>query len=501
MSLTASVMGVAFAAVETVPTPNSGTITINNAAIGETYKIYKLFNAEVGANGAIVYTGTIPDSDPDLTEYFEENADGNIVLKSGVDEEALFADMAEWADGQASDNGHQQASSSMVQFTGLSFGYYVITSTQGKGTNSRGSAIMITSTKPDGVVNEKNTSTPVPTKTVDGTEFSIGDTITYTLKFSGANYQGADTSAKIVTSYQVYDTLPAFLDNVTVQSITVKTDPEEELDVVQFTGTPKMINIPWADYNNSTGKWTSKYPNMTEVEIVYTAVLTDVVRIGANNTNEMTLKRKTGNNDGTETPTEEDWHSTISIKTYGAALKKVDGEGNELAGAKFKISGIKANEVGTGTGIYVVETTTATAAQETEFEVNSNGYLYILGLKSGLTLSATETEAPTGYNKISGTFNIPTKQLSSEVKANNKIPVPARGRHGEGLWLNQPWLVVLELFFLFSRFILFFSRFYPKDKVVDGFFIPSCGAKAQNDSRRFLHICGIVPPFLLSISL
>ena len=48
LSLTASVMGVAFAAVETVPTPNSGTITINNAAIGETYKIYEASLEDVG---------------------------------------------------------------------------------------------------------------------------------------------------------------------------------------------------------------------------------------------------------------------------------------------------------------------------------------------------------------------------------------------------------------------------------------------------------------------
>ena len=37
-----------------------GTITIKNAAIGATYSVYKLFDASVGDNGAITYSGDIP---------------------------------------------------------------------------------------------------------------------------------------------------------------------------------------------------------------------------------------------------------------------------------------------------------------------------------------------------------------------------------------------------------------------------------------------------------
>lgn len=35
---------------------DTGSITIQNAQVGETYKLYKLFDATVGSNGAIAYT-------------------------------------------------------------------------------------------------------------------------------------------------------------------------------------------------------------------------------------------------------------------------------------------------------------------------------------------------------------------------------------------------------------------------------------------------------------
>ena len=62
----------AFAQDVTV-TGGTGAITISNAAKGETYAIYKLFDATVSEDGkSIAYTGTIPGS---LSDYF--TADDN----------------------------------------------------------------------------------------------------------------------------------------------------------------------------------------------------------------------------------------------------------------------------------------------------------------------------------------------------------------------------------------------------------------------------------------
>ena len=51
-----------------------GTITITNAAKGETYTVYKLFDASVSPGGdSIAYTGDIPGA---LTDYFKADKNG-----------------------------------------------------------------------------------------------------------------------------------------------------------------------------------------------------------------------------------------------------------------------------------------------------------------------------------------------------------------------------------------------------------------------------------------
>ena len=394
---------------DTVPTSGTGTITVNNAAKGETYKAYKILDAEVGANGAIVYKGEIPD---DLASYFTKNDAGEITLADNVAQDALFAALKTYVNGKGADK-EITAESSTVVFANLDFGYYVITSTQGGG-----AAISVTSTKPDGVVNEKNVTTPKPEKTVDGESYSIGDTITYTVTFNGANYRGSDKDARIVTSYDVTDTLPAFLTNATVTSVKIgETETITDLDVSGFA-TNKKFNIPWATWNATAEKWESLYNNGTLVTIVYTAKLTDVVRVGFNNTNTVTVSPNVGKNDGKEEPTEESWSDDAEVKTYATAIKKVDKDGKPLAGAKFKVQGLTA----TGEdGVYTVTAYKPTGVgaitleNSTELEVDANGMLYIVGLKDALTLSLTETKAPKGYNKLNAPVQVTSQLQSTET--------------------------------------------------------------------------------------
>ena len=55
MVMVLSMSTVAFAEPDAVPEAGKGKITINYAGIGETYNVYKVLDASVGANGAIVY--------------------------------------------------------------------------------------------------------------------------------------------------------------------------------------------------------------------------------------------------------------------------------------------------------------------------------------------------------------------------------------------------------------------------------------------------------------
>lgn len=408
MMVLAMSMTVFAAAPDTVPTPGTGTITVNNAARGETYTAIKVLDAKVGANGAIVYPGPVPEG---LEDCFQMSSDGvNLEKKAGLSDDNLFAKLKTWAAGKSGTE--IRATSETVVFENLDFGYYVITSTQGGG-----AAISVTSTKPDGVVNEKNVTTPEPQKTVDGVAYSIGDTITYTVTFNGANYRGAGENARIVTSYDVTDTLPAFLTNAHVTSVTIGEGSSATTITRDFNN--KSFNIPWARWNATDKKWESLYNNGTLVTIVYTAQLTDTVRVGAANTNTITVEPKVGKNDGTEEPTEESWSDDAEVKTYATAIKKVDENGKPLAGAKFKVRGLTATKG--EDGVYTVTEYKPTGegaislANSTELEVDANGMLYIVGLKDALTLSLTETEAPAGYNKLTEAVKVTSQLQSTET--------------------------------------------------------------------------------------
>ena len=67
---------VALAQTNGTAADGKGNITISNAAKGETYAVYKLFDATNSADGkSIAYMGTIPES---LSAYFAADSAGNI---------------------------------------------------------------------------------------------------------------------------------------------------------------------------------------------------------------------------------------------------------------------------------------------------------------------------------------------------------------------------------------------------------------------------------------
>jgi len=392
--------------------PTKGSVTVNKAAVGETYTLYKVLSASVGAEGEIVYLAPIPDG---LSSVFKLNASGNVEKITSVSDDDLFAALKTWA-ASANEVTHQKATGNSVVFPDLALGYYVVTSTQGSG-----AAISVTSTAPDAVTYEKNITTPQPVKTVADKDYSIGDTITYTVKFPGANYMGTSGSSdnKIVTKYEISDTLPAFLSNVVVKSVTIGETPYTVGDpaaVPQFEN--KKFEIPWATQDATTKKWSSLYANGTEVTIVYEAKLTDVVRVGVNNTNTVTVQPYVGtDDDNPPQPWNETWHDDAEVTTYAAALKKVDDTSDQkpLAGAKFTIAGLTATPGEAGVYTVTKYDPADTSITPTELVVNDEGMIYIIGLDSAETLTITETEAPAGYNKLTTTETLTTEEFSTEI--------------------------------------------------------------------------------------
>lgn len=409
---------------------DNATITINNAAKGETYSIYKLFDATVGEGGKIAYQAeSIP---TELEDFFELDKSNNVILKKSILGDAqdgvqgtemtpeLRAALEAWA-ATATETNSAVSDGSALEFTGLPYGYYVMTTTHESdaedGEDAK-AAITVTSTQPNASIFDKNVNEPSVTKTVEKKSYSIGDTVKYTATFDTTNYMGEGADAKQVINYLISDTLPEFLTNVKVTSITIGGKPYTVDDKAPQFDTKKQIMIPWAN-KEADGSYTSLYAQGAQIVMTYEAVLTSTTNINAADINTVSIKPYVDNGPGTPEggkPWDEEWKDTAKIATYAAAIKKVDESGNALDGATFTIKGLVVEAVTGETGVYkVVSYDPKSSTESAELSTDSDGKLYIVGLAEDVKLTVTEFKAPDGYNKLTETVELTPQVLEESI--------------------------------------------------------------------------------------
>lgn len=416
----------AFATEPATPTTGNGSITISNAAKGETYTIYKLFDATVSEDGkSIAYTGEIPES---LNTYFNKDANGYIsaapAAKDGENmSEGLKTALKTWT-ATAKATATAQSDGSALKFTGLAYGYYVVTTT-----TQGGLAISVDSTMPNVTIYDKNSSTPSGlTKTATGTatdkSFSIGDKVTYTVSFKTSNYDGAGKDAKEIVSYTIVDTLPEFLSNVTVTSIIVDNDgnnattTDQDNVTVQFDDNKKIV-IAWYDEAKSQ----FKYNNGATVTITYTAVVTDKAAIdGEGNTNNVTVTWTTKGSAEPDPNNKIDTKETIF--TYAIALKKVNNEGKALSGAIFEFP-FYVKSTPDANGAYIYAGTKAAEGLTNQITTPPNGVIVVKGVKTG-SYDIKEIKAPDGYNRLT-TSVIVNATKTSETTTSKTVYLDENG--------------------------------------------------------------------------
>ena len=385
----------AFAQDVTV-TGGTGSITISNAAKGETYTIYKLFDATVNADGSsIAYTGNVPDS---LTDYFTADANDYISATPAAKEgenmsEGLKTALKAWTE-TATAAATAESDGSALNFKGLEYGYYVVTTSQGK------QLISVDSTTPNAKIVDKNSSTPTElSKTANNKDVSIGNTVTYTVSFKTSNYYGAGTEAKEIVSYTIEDTLPDFLTSVNVTSISV-----DNVVIHDQTGaTPqfnnKKIVIKWYDEANKK----FLYDNGATVTITYTAVVTDSAAIdGEGNTNNVTVTWTTKGSAEPDPNNKIDTKETIF--TYAIALKKVNNKGVALPGAVFEFP-FYVKSTPDANGAYIYAGTTAGTDLTNQITTPNDGVIIVKGVKTG-SYEIKEVTAPAGYNKLTDAVTV-----------------------------------------------------------------------------------------------
>lgn len=415
-----------FALATTAFAAGKGTITIMNATEGNTYQVYKVFEAD--GNGTNIAYTLVSGKDAAPVGFTVDPNTGSVSYTgSGTEGQLTADDIAAIATYVANDQpvANITATSTTVVIPGLPNGYYYITTTTG-------TAVTVTSTNPNATVQDKNVPPETDKKITavgngsfdaDGKKAlaEVGTTVTYTATIKVAN--GA-------VGYVFHDSMSNGL-QYNASSLTVKIG-STVVDSSKYTTTPAegdTITIRFDD------NWIKTQVGQT-ITITYSATVTsDALTVtSAKNT----AKVEYGHNGKVNyTP-----DKTTEIYNAKLTVTKKDGSRNPLAGAGFVISKTTGEADNTKT-LYYNKTTNdiewvENIEQATEMMTTSDSNVVsFTGLADG-TYTLIEKTVPAGYNKAAdysftisaGDYARDKLELSTEVINNAGTTLPSTGGMG-----------------------------------------------------------------------
>ena len=377
---------------------NTGSITITNATIGQSYSLFKIFDAtySTDANGnadAVSYSITTDnqffsymfgaDGKTENTYFAYDAVTGAVTRKDGTQNADIISyltDMVRSEENKFTAVKTETATAATVKFENLPYGYYLID-------KGNGAAVTIDSNTPDVNVIDKNQ--------IPGTGFSkqvwdeeaqqwvtnssanIGDLVDFKVEFQATNYDGE----KQIKYYTVADTkgdaLWVEFKSVEVWVNGVKLDRGyyHGIEGTHNTGEWKYLGtwteeekasadnaqwymihrgfdsfdivIPWMDnyhFEGTTNDFSltygenakSIYPSPVNVVVKYHASVEPGATIGGvQNNNLWNTADLSWTSDITDGP---DDPSTTTITVYALGLRKIDADtGAHLAGAVFEV--------------------------------------------------------------------------------------------------------------------------------------------------------------------
>ena len=391
---------------------STGTITIDNAVTGTTYKAYRIFDLESydtdknaysyklnsAWNGFPAYSTTIDGNLVSASTFFSVNSAGYIEWNDAKkDAGADFAKLAKAfvVEKNIAWDKTETATDAKVTFTDLTLGYYLVDT-------SLGSLCSLDTTAPSVTIKEKNSDTTIEKKIVitgdekvDSNSAGIGDTVNFSITITVKD--GAPKG------YVLHDKLSGLTFDPNSLEVKVGT-------TTLTANTGYALETSPADGDSFDVKFKDGKLKTNDVVVVtYSAtVAANATIAGAGNKN--TAKLVYNEKDSTK---EETTTYVWKLNVHKYALDSTNHE-VALSGAKFVLyrmdNGVKKYAKLTNKKIvgWVTDKDNATT-----LETSGTGDILIEGLNVG-TYYLEETEAPVGYNKL-------TEPIEVEITATTSV--------------------------------------------------------------------------------
>ncbi|WP_290139895.1 SpaH/EbpB family LPXTG-anchored major pilin [uncultured Dubosiella sp.] len=400
------VVGLTAANVKAEGTETTGSITINNAVVGETYNVYKIFSIsylDSASDEGVAYYATKA-----VKEWFETNSptyfsfqetkesDVYAVKAKGILDAKSLSETLRTAVGKPPFTAVQSsvtATTNTVVFNDLTVGYYYVSS-------SLGSLVTINTAKPDVTIQDKNTD-GVPTKpdkeiSNNDNTVQIGSTVPFKVTTSfGAGTQKLVFKDKMSNGLTFNANSPAIkLGEVTYNLVgsqfTNGNTVLATLDTISTSDYTFKINFEDSTIKSLTDSLTGN--EKLSMEVTYSATVNSEAATTNKETNEVTIDY--GNNGKVESDIIPVYKGQLTVYKYTGDL---NGTHEALAGAIFKLYDANNQEVKVKgeNGVYVVSSD-PDENTVTELVSNAQGKITVSGLDAG-TYTLKETKAPDGY--------------------------------------------------------------------------------------------------------
>lgn len=425
----------------TTAVTKKGTITINNAIPGQTYKIYKILELESydSTTGNYAYKVT-----PEWKSFVENEGKGYLITVDGTDyvnwvgdatnKGAHVKEFAEkaiayvkkenspvitYTSKNATAASAEQATTT-VTFDSLPLGYYLVDS-------SAGTLCSLDTTKPESTIQEKN-DVPSVDKKVSSTQngtyetsntASIGDTV---------YFKTTITAQPGAQNYVLHDKMDAGLtfNESSVKAILNKNETKKDTELTATDYSVVTSNLEDTDskctfHIEFTPKLCESLKADDTITVTYSATLNEnAVIAGEGNKNETWLKYGENNNLETTHPTTDTKTFEMHVFKFYKDKKNSDKE-TGLADAVFTLSKksdgtepIKLTKTNENSNIYKVNNN----GTITDITTPGDGKFTIQGLGAG-TYYLTEIKQPDGYNKLA-------KSVKVEIDVNGAITVDGK---------------------------------------------------------------------------